>query len=174
MRCLGRILLNALTVLSLLLCAATAALWVRSYWRTDLVALNSASLHRAVSGGGGLFLEGLDLVQRNGNWRDPSAPKTQVTRDYSAWRAALGGGARRWEWETRPYQGRAELVKRAWGPDLNRALPQVHDVDQSRRQTFNNVDGSVVVEALVGRRVWVPYWLPFIATAALPLSLSRT
>jgi hypothetical protein len=34
---LVRILLNAVTVLSLLLCAATAVFWVRSYWRTDHV-----------------------------------------------------------------------------------------------------------------------------------------
>ena|SRR5687768_17305998 len=32
-----RILLNVLTALSLLLCAATIALWVRSYWRYDHV-----------------------------------------------------------------------------------------------------------------------------------------
>jgi hypothetical protein len=35
MRRLLRILLNTATVLSLLLCVATAALWVRSYWTVD-------------------------------------------------------------------------------------------------------------------------------------------
>jgi predicted RNA-binding Zn-ribbon protein involved in translation (DUF1610 family) len=35
MRRLGRWLLNFLTVLSLLLCAATIVLWVGSYWRVD-------------------------------------------------------------------------------------------------------------------------------------------
>ena len=35
MRRLGRILVNALTVLSLLLALASAVLWVRSYWRAD-------------------------------------------------------------------------------------------------------------------------------------------
>jgi hypothetical protein len=32
-----RILLNALTALSLILCAATVALWVRSYWIADVI-----------------------------------------------------------------------------------------------------------------------------------------
>lgn len=37
MRRIGRILLNALTALSLVLCLATAGLWMRSYWRWDFV-----------------------------------------------------------------------------------------------------------------------------------------
>ncbi len=37
MKRLRRIIFNALTVLSLLLCAAAMGLWVRSYWRTDAV-----------------------------------------------------------------------------------------------------------------------------------------
>jgi len=37
MRRVWRIFLNGLTVLSLLLLLATAALWVRSYWRMDFV-----------------------------------------------------------------------------------------------------------------------------------------
>jgi hypothetical protein len=37
MRRLGRILLNALTVLSLLLCLMTAVLWVRGFWRDDVL-----------------------------------------------------------------------------------------------------------------------------------------
>src|SRR5688572_23986250 len=35
MRRLSRILLNSQTILSLLLCLATAALWARSYWHWD-------------------------------------------------------------------------------------------------------------------------------------------
>jgi hypothetical protein len=36
---IGRYVLNACTALSLLLCVATAALWVRSYWRVDSLML---------------------------------------------------------------------------------------------------------------------------------------
>jgi len=35
MRRLGRYILNGLTVLSLLFCLATVAMWVRSYWVVD-------------------------------------------------------------------------------------------------------------------------------------------
>jgi hypothetical protein len=35
MRRLGRILLNGVTILTLLLCLAFAALWVRGYWHWD-------------------------------------------------------------------------------------------------------------------------------------------
>src|SRR5687768_4940110 len=168
-RHLGRILLNVLTVLSLLLCVATAVLWVRSYWWMDVAAINSRRLHRALSGGGGIFLERFDFVRRKGSWRNPSATPTQTTTaDYATWRAAWDPSVRRWEWETRPYELRAELVKRAWGPDLNLALPQVEPIDQKRREMFSNVDGTVVADALVGHRVWIPYWLLFAATAALP------
>jgi hypothetical protein len=34
-RRLGRIVLNAPTILSLLVCLASAALWVRGHWRMD-------------------------------------------------------------------------------------------------------------------------------------------
>lgn len=37
MKLAGRIIVNVFTVLSLLMCVATAGLWVRSYWVVDLV-----------------------------------------------------------------------------------------------------------------------------------------
>ena len=165
-----RRLTTLLSALSLLLCVATAVVWVRSYWRMDRAALNSRRLHRAVSGGGGVFLERFDLIRRTGSWRNPAAPTTQTTEDYAAWRAVNGGSGRRWEWETEPYRGRGELIRRAWGPELNRALPQVTAVERKRREVFDNADGSLVADVLVGRRIWVPYWLLFAATAALPVA----
>jgi hypothetical protein len=53
-----RRLLNFLTLLSLLLCVAVVALWVRSYWAVDIVKVGSGRLHKA-SGGGGVMLESL-------------------------------------------------------------------------------------------------------------------
>ena len=51
-----RRLLNILTALSLLLCVAVAALWVRSYWRVHGVAFEGAAGTRgAVSRGGALY-----------------------------------------------------------------------------------------------------------------------
>jgi hypothetical protein len=165
-----RRLITPLSVLSLLLCVAAVTLWVRSYWRMDVAAVNAHRLHRAVSGGGGVFVERFELVRRRGSWRNPAAAVKEAAGDYATWRAAGGeGGGRRWEWETAPYPGRAGLVRKAWGPELNRALPQVRRVEHDRRRTFDNVDGSVVTDTLVGHRVWLPYWLLAVAAAALPL-----
>jgi hypothetical protein len=49
-----RILLDALTVLSLLLFVATVALWVRSYWRSDLIGAQSAIMPDGSQRGGTL------------------------------------------------------------------------------------------------------------------------
>jgi hypothetical protein len=52
-----RRLLNVLTILSLLLCAAVVALWVRSYWRSDYWSLRyHRTALRAQSIGGTLML----------------------------------------------------------------------------------------------------------------------
>ena len=51
MRRLLRILLNVMTVLSLLLCLATAAIWVRSYWAYDrLIRKSQTQLTRDMRG----------------------------------------------------------------------------------------------------------------------------
>jgi hypothetical protein len=163
-----RILWNAATALSLVLCVGTVALWVRSYRYIDRFTLASARLHRAVSGGGGVFLESLVLVNEKGSWRDRSVTPTRTTGHYAAWLAALPPGtpppAAR---ATRPYD-RATLLKEASGPDLHRAVPQVADVARVVRQTFDNVDGSLLAHTLVGRRVWIPYWLVVAMTGPLP------
>jgi hypothetical protein len=59
MKRIGRYILNGLTVLSLVLCIASAALWVRSHWRRDLVAWNLRDRWSAVGVGanaGGAFI----------------------------------------------------------------------------------------------------------------------
>jgi hypothetical protein len=53
-RRIGRYILNGLTVLSLVLCTASAALWVRSHWRRDLIAWNLRDRWSAVSMGTGV------------------------------------------------------------------------------------------------------------------------
>ena len=59
MKRLWRWLLNVLAALSLLLCVATAVLWVRSHWRCDCIYRNCSDLrHWSVStcNDGGVFL----------------------------------------------------------------------------------------------------------------------
>ena len=50
MKRLARIICNSITVLSLLVCATTVALWVRSYWRDD--AVRNVTENRLVRGDG--------------------------------------------------------------------------------------------------------------------------
>ena len=75
MRRLFRILVNALSILSLLLCLATAALWVRGYWRMD-----AAGWRRAVAPGEpewwfGLSSAGGRLMVFGALYPPPAAPQ---------------------------------------------------------------------------------------------------
>jgi hypothetical protein len=61
---------NLASVVSLLLCAGTAALWVRSYWRADAVAISSEQ--RAFQCGiasGRLRLGMITLLEEGGRWQ---------------------------------------------------------------------------------------------------------
>jgi hypothetical protein len=77
MRRLLRILLNAATILSLVLCIATVALWVRSYLPEDLIDLGggAADFDAGIrSAEGGRFLDsahGAVLISPYA-WRDPT------------------------------------------------------------------------------------------------------
>ena len=69
MRRVWRIILNGLTVLSLLLCLASAGLWVRGYWREDSLGRRRAARtgaagldFGAVSGGGGVMIFSYDRL----------------------------------------------------------------------------------------------------------------
>jgi hypothetical protein len=168
MRPLLRILMNAATVLSLMLCVAAVVLWVRSYRSIDLVTRASARLHRAVSGGGGLFVESLTLKAEKGSWKDTSIKPIRTTEDYGKWPGASSTSPTRpWSWTEKPY-ARARLRADAWGPDLHRALPGITMIDVARQRTFDNFDGSMLTYHLTGRRAWIPYWLVVAITGLLP------
>jgi hypothetical protein len=159
-----RRLFTAASVLSLSLCMAIAVLWVRSYFKVDVVAIASTRLHRSVSGGGGLFLESLALQREDGSWRHPAIPSVRSTIDYNAWASMQPGVALR-GWTTSPYVGRARLAGTSWGGDLNRARPRVGSVSFMRQQRFDNATGGLATFRLVGWRIWIPYWLMFVVTA---------
>jgi hypothetical protein len=151
------ILLDAATVLSLVLCVAAAVLWVRSYRSIDRVTHTSARL-----------LESLALIRERGSWKDRSTKSTRTTEDYAQWPGASSKGVMRpWLWRVKPYD-RAALLAEAWGPDLHRALPAMTVIDLARQRTFNNADGSLLTYRLIGRRVWLPYWLVVASTGLLP------
>jgi hypothetical protein len=101
MRRLGRILLNALTALSLILFAATMALWVRSYWRLDTFAWTRAarpgaeSLFVYLDSGGGGMMTGIGFLSYR--WAAEQPPGWDWRRDdHRPVRYAGGRPANRW------------------------------------------------------------------------------
>lgn len=145
-------------------------LWVRSYRTVDVVAFAGRQLHRTISGGGGIFVESFGLVVVNGNFRNRQAATTARTvSDYATYQRTDPGGGSIWRWQTERYRSRTELVGRAWGPDLNRAWPQLIPCT-STRSSFDNRDGNMVSERFRGRRFWFPYWLALAVAALLPVA----
>ena len=62
-----RRLVDALTILSMVLSLGFVTLWVRSYWTTDIVKFGAGRLYKAASGGGGVMLESLAQFKREGD-----------------------------------------------------------------------------------------------------------
>src|SRR5438105_12181340 len=109
MKRLRRVLFNALSALSLLLCVATTALWVRSYFFTDYLTLPSHDLYQAASGKGGLYLQKLSFVLRKDDWTTtppPSGPPARLVKykesvgNYTAWKYGGNGTGGRWMFES--------------------------------------------------------------------------
>jgi len=171
MLCVKPRLLPCISALSLLVCAVTVVLWVRSYLRTDLVTIVSTRVHRALSGGGGLFFQSLVFEREDGSWWNPSLPPLRQTIDYNSWESAIPRRAAPRGWITAPYRGRTGLVGLSWGGDLNRAVPHLQSISKMREQTFNNADGKLVTFRLVGWQLWIPYWIVFVVSAVPPVYL---
>jgi hypothetical protein len=173
---LTRALLNFLTVLSLLLCLAAIGLWVRSYWAVDIVKLGSQRLYKAASGGGGVMLESVEFVRREGNWRtDPGAATGQLStyaethEDYlGAADASYPGPGRRWERTAFSYTTRGAFWNLAWTGVAHPAWPQVPPVNKRAGATYDNATGGAVERWFIGRALWLPYWLPAAAFAVAP------
>jgi hypothetical protein len=163
-----RRVVSLLCALSLLLCAATVVLWVRSYHRVDVIAIPSTRLHRVVLGGGGFFWESLAFEREDGNWRSRSAPVVRRTVAYDAWEAAQPRLALR-RWTTAPYLGRSRLAGTSWGGDFNRIRPRFDQVSFVRQEKFDNVSGASVTFRLGGWRMWIPCWLLFVVSALPPV-----
>ncbi|HZL34082.1 MAG TPA: hypothetical protein VFC78_02155 [Tepidisphaeraceae bacterium] len=145
------------------------ALWAWSYHNVDIVTFASHSLHRDGSGGGGVFIESFRLEVGKGNWRNRVSPIAHSVSDYAKYYRAGTGQQPVWRWQSVPYVDRRELVKRVWGPDLNRLWPQSSPAWRTR-MTYSSVDYSTLAEKLIGRRLWFPYWIALVMTALLPMA----
>ena len=167
---MNRRLLNLLTALSLLLCVAVVVLWVRSYWTADTVLLRSERLYRATSGGGVLVVSRLALFHRQGNWRTGMKPGgsdlavyTETPKEF----AAAHAGRPRWKRSARPYSGPA-IWGVTWVPVDGPAWPRVAGVAMKESARFDNATGRCEENWLIGRALWLPYWLPAALFTALP------
>src|SRR5258706_7791636 len=76
---IGKIILTSVAALSLLVCVATVGLWVRSYWREDLVYKYDGSGAVAIgSGRGGISIERVSLnpsYRSEWQWRSNDHPR---------------------------------------------------------------------------------------------------
>ena len=100
-RRIGRWTLNVVTLASLLLCAATCVLWVRSYWRADALGRTKWRDDTATYHQRSIFSDGGRL-----GWqlRDTLPP----TAEYAAFLRDLRGDVPvdpRWAWSTGPSAG---------------------------------------------------------------------
>jgi hypothetical protein len=71
-RRLPRILLNAATAVSLVLCLTTVVLWVRSYWRWEYVVYGTSHRHTAVHSRAGQFLFRTERPESGTLWPRPT------------------------------------------------------------------------------------------------------
>ena len=89
-----RRLVNFLTALSLVLCMATAALWVRSYWVTDEVSQGEAQRQIVVSSSAGVF-----SAELHDRWEDSTPSRmawVHEMRSNMALLVAVPSGERWW------------------------------------------------------------------------------
>jgi hypothetical protein len=102
MRRVWRILLNGLTILSLLLALAFAVLWVRSYWRADVFGWMAPvrsdaeffSFSAVSAGGGTAVWFGYYAPRDSGDWPPDGWHWTAIGGPPTPY--ADGGGANRW------------------------------------------------------------------------------
>ena len=192
MRRASAILFTLVAIASLLLSCAIAALWVRSYRTIDIVKIGDRRLHKAASGGGGVFLESLSASRRNGYWRvgraAPGRPIAFVgvptalvqyqelpveyrTLQYAQFHQPNERISGRWRWSSRPYANRLSFQQFAWASAPRPAVPASVPIGLVVQTTFNNGDGSGSEEVVAGRGVWIPYWIVLVVTLIVPALL---
>jgi hypothetical protein len=156
MRRLGRILLNVATALSLVLLAATLALWARSQWIIDNVQRAQTARRD-----GEIRVDGHAVIsERAGVWllwvRSQQTPG--LFWDQELRRAQELGERPQWTWKvSRAASSYATPAPRA---DLQRWGPLRLEI---RDQLLSN-------HAMQWRGAWVPYWAVVLVWAILPVA----
>src|SRR4051794_27011387 len=165
---------SLVTRLSLLLCLASVAMWVRSYWRMDGVERRALRLHKVVSGGGGVVLERVERVTRTGDPRTGMDAQHVHLATYvdsrEPYNFQTDGGVELplWRWESGYYVNPLSMAIEAgvWTEDA--LLPRVERVESNSGYSGG---GTIVMENWeIGRALWLPWWVPTALFAALPAS----
>jgi hypothetical protein len=178
-----RAAVNSATLLSALLCIATAALWIRSLFATDYYSRTSRNLYQAASGDGGICLQIISFVRRSNQWTPfttmpsgrpaPLSKYTQTQGNYSQWKAAKIPPP---GWTSSPSKNWQGLVigstRFSHWPAFS-TIPYLRFQNQHFRDRKTN-DGlkhesMTDEEWMITHRLWIPYWLLLTLAAILPL-----
>ena len=153
-----RRLFYLLTASSLLLCMALSVLWVRSLRRSDNLGRERFAIHAdavehhavyAVSSGGSV-----EFCRWHSRHFDPADRAALAARATDGWR---------WFWRDSPY-GSFSGLRRT--PTLAERLGFGH---RDERVEVEDENGTRIVATREHRAITLPYWLPVLLTAALPL-----
>ena len=150
MRRLARILLTAVTVLSLLLCVAALALWVRSYWRGDRVdAVILGSEYRQTPG----WM--ISVISGRGGFGGSVSHVTRYYADDDSWPKGLAN------WTSRRFRHTSVIpVYPKWAPGQSQWRRWGF---QWTRHTLTAPDSWAIQRSIVA-----PYWVVALATLVLP------
>jgi hypothetical protein len=182
-----RRLVRLLPTASLLMCVAATVLWARANWSTDCLTRASHNLFQTASGDGGLCVQELSLFRREDDWtsstgRTGPPPRlvryTESSADYSEWASRTGRPAGRWAWDPQPAGDWQKLVGGPFVPGRSWTLPALAPLSllQFTRESVHEtpadggfrIERKVSEELLVGRRLWLPYWLVIGVTGLWP------
>ena len=154
-----RRLLNLLTALSLLLCVVACVLCVRSYWRSENVGIERIAAGGDATEVSALYLHSGAGSVEVGRWR----ARFFKPADRAVVEAQAQGGWR-WfhrDWSFGAYSGGMRT------PTLAERLGFGY---RSERANVADEDTNRIVQSRENGAATVPYWLPALATAALPLA----
>jgi hypothetical protein len=186
-RCFTRVL----AWLSLAACVTIAGLWVRSYFATDYVSPASYRLHQAASCRDGVLLDSVGLVRREGartttlpSSGDVISEYTDTPDSYVELHPGAPRKVRGTTWTSYPPDDRRHLINGTVPRGRSRFWPAYSPVSRVIGHividSVREIDGEARQQWLpgeireVGGTLWIPYWLPLLATAAMPLLRLRT
>jgi hypothetical protein len=180
---------NILAGVSFVVCLATTAIWLRSYYVIDEVNIVRSNLYKGISGAGGIWVLPLELMRRwevedqNGHWRLVSEKE-----DYSKWlersphRAKVekdqlskispevaaswqGGWFMPKAWEYRPYDPISMDDKVLGLQPFSTSIT----ILSGGRETISFIPMKFFDLYLIGPRIRIPYWPIILITAIIPL-----